>query len=86
MLSLVLVIASTLPVAEAEEVLLMVVVDIVGDGISGSTMRTYFSPFHIFYECYLLSEHLLHRFQLLNTNVFMYLTLTCLNIVIFEIH
>lgn len=88
MLSLVPVVAvaSTLPVAEAEEVILTVGVAVAADGISGSTVGTYLSPFHFSYECYLLSEHLLHQFQLMNMNVFMYSTLICPNIVVFEIH
>lgn len=62
----VMAVGSMVAVAEAEEVLLTVVVAVAVDEISCSTVSTYLSSFHIYYQCYLPSEHLSHQFQLMN--------------------
>ena len=67
---------------------MILVVAVAVEGISG-TVCTYLSSFYLFYQCNLPCEHLPHQFQLMkmnDMNVFMYSTLICLNIVVFEIH
>ena len=78
-------VGSTVAVAEEEEVLLAVTV--AAEGISGCTVYTYLSPFHIFNQCNLPSELLMHRFQLMklnDLNVFLYSIARCLNILVFK--